>query len=218
MLHRGDGMIEMIPTLHQFSTYIPTMDFTIHRYLLATDPAVLYATGTLEDARRELSEVEGILGDRELGYIVVSHIESDECGGLQTYLDRYPGAVVLCSHLGARELPGYGFHGIIRAVSQGDRIQEGEVSLAFADYPSEVHLQDGIVCIEEGTGVLYSADMFLSFGDGRGKTEDVQWAEAVDRLREDRIPEDRLVALKEALLQMSPAIVAVGHGTCLRTR
>lgn len=64
-------------------------------------------------------------------------------------------------------------------------------------------------------GVLYAADLFLSFGDGRGKVVGTTWVEAVDGLREDRIPDDRLGRLKKSLRALSPRIVAVGHGACL---
>lgn len=210
-------MMEIHPKLFQSTMYIPPMDFTIHRYLLATDPAVLFATGTLSEAERDLPEVERILGGRDLAYIVVSHIESDECGGLPVYLERYPDVSVVCSKLAARELPGYGYRGKVRGVSSEDTITDGEVELVFADYPSEVHNQDGIVCIERNSGVLYSADLFLTFGDGRGKAIDTDWAEAVSGMREDRIPVDRLDRLRTQLSAMSPSFVAVGHGTCLRT-
>lgn len=35
-------MNEIAKGLYQFSTYIPPMDFTIHQYLLASDPAILW--------------------------------------------------------------------------------------------------------------------------------------------------------------------------------
>ena len=54
------------------------MDFTIHQYLLATEPSILFATGTVQQAERSLPEIEEILGGRPLDYIFVSHMEPDE--------------------------------------------------------------------------------------------------------------------------------------------
>ena len=45
-------MKKLTENLYQMTTYIQPMDFTIHQYLLATNPAILFATGTYEDAKR----------------------------------------------------------------------------------------------------------------------------------------------------------------------
>mgnify|MGYP003175049641 FL=1 len=84
------------------------MDFTIHQYLLATEPSILFATGTVQQAERSLPEIEEILGGRLLDYIFVSHMESDEYGGIRIFLERCPDAKVICSRPASRELPGLG--------------------------------------------------------------------------------------------------------------
>ncbi|WP_400256863.1 hypothetical protein [Methanomethylophilus alvi] len=43
-----------------------------------------------------------------MDYIFVSHMESDEYGGIRIFLERYPDAKVICSRLASRELPGLG--------------------------------------------------------------------------------------------------------------
>ena len=68
------------------------MDFTIHQYLLATEPSILFATGTVQQAERSLPEIEEILGGRPLDYIFVSHMESDEYGGIRIF----PGEISRC--------------------------------------------------------------------------------------------------------------------------
>nr|WP_302649517.1 hypothetical protein [uncultured Agathobaculum sp.] len=95
-------MQPVYPHLYQFSTYIPPLDFTIHQYLLCTEPAVLFASGTMQQAEQILPQVQEILAGRPLGYIFVSHMESDECGGLAVFLRAYPAVTVVCSPLCAR--------------------------------------------------------------------------------------------------------------------
>ncbi len=75
-------MQSIYKNLYQFSVYIPNMDFTIHQYLLACEPSVLFATGTLRQASNILPQIKDILNGRQLRYIFVSHVESDECGGI----------------------------------------------------------------------------------------------------------------------------------------
>ena len=57
-------MKKLTENLYQMTTYIQPMDFTIHQYLLATNPAILFATGTYEDAKKEF-----IFYQRNLGWM-----------------------------------------------------------------------------------------------------------------------------------------------------
>lgn len=59
-------MTEIVPKLHQYFFYIPPMDFTIHQYLLATNPAILFAAGTVQQAEAALPQVKEALGGRGL--------------------------------------------------------------------------------------------------------------------------------------------------------
>ncbi len=152
-------MKKIYENLYQFTTYIPPMDFTIHQYLLTSDPAIVFATGTQKEAAENLATIKEVLGERTVKYIFVSHMESDECGGLPIFTKEYPEATVLCSALCAREFPGYGFTGKIKVCNENEILEDGTLKLHFFNYPSEVHLQNGLVCYEENSGVFYSADL-----------------------------------------------------------
>ena len=51
-------MIEIAKKLYQFSIYIPPMDFTIHQYLYASNPSILFAAGTAGQAKYILPEIK----------------------------------------------------------------------------------------------------------------------------------------------------------------
>ncbi|MBD5506504.1 MAG: MBL fold metallo-hydrolase [Lachnospiraceae bacterium] len=209
-------MKQIYENLYQFSIYIPPMNFTIHQYLLASDPAILFAAGTARQAKEILPQIQNILGGRELKYIVISHMESDEAGGIFVFRKAYPNVIVICGSLAARELPGWGYEGTIEIKSGKDELDDGELSLSFADYPSEVHDQDGIVCFEKKSGIVYSADLFLRYGDGVGKTRKTAWKDEVNAISADRIVNnEKREMLKDALMAWKPSFVAVGHGFCL---
>lgn len=210
-------MQKITNNLYQFSVYIPPMDFTIHQYLLATDPAILFAAGTVGQAKAILPELKELLGEKPLKYIFVSHMESDEAGGLSILRKEWPGVTVLCSELAARELPGYGYVGKIIPKHGGDELKDGALDLVFFDYPSEVHLQNGLLCLEKNTGIFYSADLFLRYGNGVGKTLDSVWKDEVAAIPTDRLPNKELLTnLKKNLSEISPSLVSVGHGFCLK--
>ena len=212
-------MMPLFQNLYQFTTYMPPIDFTIHQYLLASDPAILFASGTIQQARRILPSIREILNGRDLKYIFVSHMESDECGGLPVFLEAYPELNVICSSLGARELPGYGYTGKTIVGTPYKILNDGDLSLGFFSYPSEVHLQNGLLCYDETTDIFYSSDLMLSFGNAAGKTVKGNWEDIVAAISLERIPNEAMLKkLQESLLTISPKFIAVGHGFCINTK
>ncbi len=209
-------MKKITEKLYQFSIYIPPMDFTIHQYLLDTEPAILFAAGTVQQAEVILPEIKEILGNRKLKYIFVSHMESDEVGGISVFQNEYSDVTVICSDLAARELPGYGFSCKILPVREGAEVHDGNLDLKFVSYPSEVHLQDGVVCMDEVSGIMYSADLFLRYGNGIGQLIKIDWNNEVNGINEDRMPGvQNQQKIKSSLSKWKPKIVAVGHGYCM---
>lgn len=201
--------------LYQFTVYIPPMDFTIHQYLLASDPAILLATGGMDQARTILPQIREALKGKALKYIFVSHMESDECGGLPVFLKEYPNVTVICSELGARELLGYGYRGKMMIGKPDEILCDGELSLQFFSYPSEVHFQNGLVCYEQKSGIFYSADLMLRYGNAAGKIMEGTWKQEVSDIALESVP-NGFMALKNALQTVSPEFIAVGHGYCVK--
>lgn len=209
-------MTPIYQNLYQFINYIPPMDFTIHQYLLNSDPAVLFAAGTVQQAETVLPMMKEILNGKPLKYIFVSHMESDEAGGISVFLKEYPEVTVICSELCARELPGYGYAGKVVAANSKQAVSDGDISLHFFDYPSEVHLQNGIVVYEENSGIFYSADLMLSWGNAGGQIQQADWTDSVNKIDIERVPNpEMLKQLKEDLCAIMPSFVAVGHGFCI---
>ena len=202
--------------LYQFSLYIPPMDFTIHQYLLNTDPAILFAAGTVQQAAAMLPDLKTILGKKPLKYVFVSHMESDEAGGLRVLQKEYPDLTVIAGAITARELPGYGYTGKMITRRGGESLTDRDLSLSFIDYPSEVHLQDGLLACEKNSGILYSADLFLRFGNGVGQVIREDWQSEVARIDDQWAPnEEARKKLQPRLEFLNPAFLAVGHGYCI---
>lgn len=211
-------MAQITKDLYQFSIKIPFGDsnFTLHQYLLLSEEPVLIATGTMEHAENILPDIKKLLNGKELKYIIFPHFESDECGGLPVFLKEYPDVVTICSNLSARELPGFGYKGKIETKGQNDTLLGDGFSFKFINYPSEVHLQDGIVFYEENRKIFFSSDLMLRFGDGRNQVIDSSWKQEVDNINTQVIPnENRLNILKKNLSSLDPDFIAVGHGYCI---
>lgn len=209
-------MNQIRENLYQFSLAIPPMNFTIHQYLLDVTYPMLVGTGTKDFAISILKELKTILNNRDLAYIFVSHMESDECGGLDLFLQSYPNVSVICSTLCARELSGFGYRGKILPVKGGDRLNSEDFDLQIINYPAEVHLQNGIVALEQHSGIFFSSDLLLSYGMAQGCIKNVSWHDSVAKISKDRVPDEvAREALKSDLLKIHPSFAAVGHGYCL---
>lgn len=209
-------MKKIAHNLYQFSMYLAPMDFTIHQYLLTSTPSVLFAAGTAQQAHAIIPEIRTVLNGRDLDYVFVSHMESDEAGGVFYLHDAFPNVKVICGNLAARELPGWGYDGTIVAVHSNTTFEDGELSLQIVDYPSEVHDQLGIVALERTTGIFYSSDLFLRYGNGIGQTVHTSWIDEVESIGADRVKDPLARAkLQDDLRALCPQTVAVGHGYCL---
>lgn len=208
-------MKEIYKNLYQFSVYIQQMDFTIHQYLYVSEPSILFAAGTVQQAQKNLPEIKNLLGEKELKYIFVSHMESDEAGGISIFKNEFPNVSVICSNLAERELFGFGYTGKIKSAKGGECINDGKLKLKFIDYPSEVHLQNGLLCFEENSGILYSSDLMLKFGNGCGKIIKSKWDCELKNVNDERIPEKKFIPLKNSLSEINPEFIAVGHGFCI---
>lgn len=189
----------------------------MHQYLLATEPSVMFATGSFGQAEWILPEVSHILGDRPLKYLFLSHFESDECGGIRLFKKKFPKLTILCSGFMAKELPGFGYCGRVIVGEEGDGFEDGEVSFKFFRYPAEVHLRDGLLCYERNSGVFYSSDLMYRKMVSKENIVEDTWDSEVDAIDSIRVPDSvRRERLKEELRLISPNIVAVGHGACVK--
>ena len=212
-------MIEINKNLYQFSVHIPFMHFTLHHYLLLSKEPVLISTGTMQQAELILPEIKKLLNGKELKYILFSHMESDECGGLPVFVKEYPNVIAVCSELSARELQGYGYTGEIQIKKDREVLTGNSFLFKFIDYPSEVHLQNGLVFYEESRKIFFSSDLMLRFGDALGEVIDSTWKEEVEAINMQSIPnKDKLIELKNSLQEIEPEFIAVGHGFCVNCK
>ena len=209
-------MKEIYKNLYQFTLYIPNMDFTIHQYLYKSNPSILFAAGTVQQININMAEIKNILGERKLKYIFVSHMESDEAGGVFLLKNEFPDVTIICGQLSARELFGFGYDGKILPMNNDEYLNDGELKLKFINYPSEVHLQNGLICFEENSGILYTSDLMLKFGNGEGKIINSNWHDEIKNVCDNRIPGERAKILSESLSKINPKFIAVGHGFCVK--
>ena len=203
--------------LYQFSSYIPPINLSFHQYLLLTEEPILVHTGSIERAEALVPQLKAALLGRALKYIFMSHFESDECGGLSILLKHFPEATPICSEVTARQLSGFGITNNTLVKKPGEKLTSGDYELEFISYPSEMHLWEGLLLMENKRGIFFSSDLVFRFGEANGQVIEGNWQSEIDNISVEQVSDpERKAKLQETLAQLKPKFVAVGHGPCLK--
>ncbi len=203
--------------LLQFSTYVAPINLSFNQFLLLGSAPLLVHTGSAIHAQALLPQLPQALGDRRLTYLFISHFESDECGGLSLLLQRYPDVQPLCSAVTSRQLSGFGITNNVLVQAPGQILKTPDGELEFIAYPSEMHLWEGLILFERTRAVLFSSDLFLQMGPVGGGPVTSDWKKQVDSLTLDKIPSPpALEKLQNTLRGLPVALIAPGHGPCIR--
>ena len=203
--------------LYQFTTYIQQINLSFHQYLLSADEPLLVHTGNVNQAEDMIPQLKVALNHKDLKYIFISHFEADECGGLSIILEQYPEAKVICSDITARQLIGFGFKYEVIIKKAGEKLNTKDYELEFFSYPSEMHLWDGLLAIENKRGIFFSSDLMLRPGEEIGTVKEFDWHTEVNNIELEQIPDNnRREKLQKTLLKLKPSFVATGHGPCIK--
>jgi flavorubredoxin len=203
--------------LHQFSSYVPPIDLTFHQYLLLTDEPLLIHTGSVQQAEALIPQLNDVLNNKPLKYIFISHFESDECGGLSLLLKHFPEAKPVCSEVTARQLSGFGITNDSMIKKPGEKLISNGYELEFISYPSEMHLWEGLLLMENKRGIFFSSDLVFRFGKASGTVIEGNWKAEIDNITPQQVSDpERRAQLHRTLAQFHPKFVATGHGPCLK--
>ena len=155
-----------------FEGHHPVPDgMAYNNYLLLDEKAVLFDTIDRAVEERFLETLDYLLGERELDYIIVHHMEPDHSATLATVAKQNPNAKLVCTAT-CKKLIGQFFGPDMEeramVVKDGDSLKTGSHTLAFALAPM-VHWPEVMVTYDVEDKILFSADAFGSFGalDGR---------------------------------------------------
>ncbi len=88
-------------SLYRISTAMPPEvipgGFSFNQYLLIDDAPLLVHTGLRGMFDAVSGAIATVLPVEELRYVAFCHVEADECGALNEFLDVAPNAAPLCS-------------------------------------------------------------------------------------------------------------------------
>jgi flavorubredoxin len=151
--------------IYRISTFEPKYGITFNQFLIDDERPAVVHTGPFQVYENVRGAIAKVLDPSRLAYVIVPHFEADECGGMGRFVKEAPRSTLVCSDMGAAlNLSGWDFAGPYRGVRDGDVIELGKHRLRFIETP-HVHHWDSMMIVDETTGGLFPADLFLQPGD-----------------------------------------------------
>src|SRR5262245_4627504 len=214
---------EIAEGLYRISTPIPVESiggFTFNQFLVVDDEPLLFHTGPRRLFPTVREAVGRVIAPEKLRWIAFSHVESDECGGLNDWLRLAPQASPLCSGIAAMVSIEDLADRPPRALADGERVVLGQHALTWLDTP---HLPHGMECgyfFEERTRTLLCGDLFSQPGDSIPavtESDSAIW-EPSEEMRKGFAYADlrNPQPLLEKLSATEPELLACMHGSSYR--
>ena len=135
-------------------------------YVILDEQTVLLDTVDKAVSGQFFENLEHVLGERKLDYIIVNHMEPDHCAIVEEVVRRYPEVKVVGNAKTFTMMKQFftfdvDAHAVV--IKEGDTISTGKHTLAFAMIPM-VHWPEAMVTYDAYDKVLFSADAFGTFG------------------------------------------------------
>ncbi len=138
--------------------------FSFNQYLVVDDEPHLFHTGGRALGPLVREAIAHVMPLDRLRWISFSHVESDECGGLNDLLAAAPQARPLCSRLAAMVSMNDLADREPRALGDGETITIGARTMRWLDAPHVPHGWENGFLLDETHKVLFCGDLFTQPG------------------------------------------------------
>ena len=143
-------------------------------YLINDEKVCLIDTVEVDFFTQYIENIREVIGDRQVDYIVINHMEPDHSGSLALLKKYYPNMQIIGNKKTFSMIQGfYGIKNNTIEVKNGDFIELGAHRLQFIFTPM-VHWPETMVTLDTTSHVLFSGDAFGCFGALNGGIIDSQ--------------------------------------------
>lgn len=137
---------------------------TYNSYIINDDKVALIDTVERGKIEEYLDNIQGIIGDKEVDYLVVNHMEPDHSGGIAAIVRTYPNIKIVGNTKTFEMLNNfYNIQDNLLEVKEGDILDLGYHKLQFYTAPM-VHWPETMLSFDTTEKILFSSDAFGSFG------------------------------------------------------
>jgi len=137
-------------------------------YLYTDEKTILFDTVDKAVLHRFLENVEFVLGNRKLDYLVIQHMEPDHSASIKKLIEKYSGVKIVCSEKALTLIKqffelDFDFEKNTIIIKENDTLNTGKHTFKFFMAPM-VHWPEVMVTYDTNSKILFSADAFGTFG------------------------------------------------------
>ena len=141
-------------------------------YLVVDEKIALVDTAAAAFGEQFIANIREEIGDRQVDYLIVNHMEPDHSALMSLVRKEYPGIQIVTNAKAVPMIEGYnGITDNVKVIKEGEVLSLGSVSLTFAMIPM-VHWPETMVTYLAEEQTLFSGDAFGCFGAVEGKIHD----------------------------------------------
>jgi flavorubredoxin len=193
--------------------------FSFNQYLIVDDDSLLFHSGPRKMFPLVREAVASVMPVDRLRYIGLSHVESDECGSLNEWLQAAPRSAPLCGSVAAVVSIGDLADRPPRALADGETLALGRNTVQWFDTPHLPHAWECGFLFESRTRTLLCGDLFTQPGHGDPpvtESDILGPSEAFRQSMDYYAHTKNTRGMLERLAATAPATLAVMHGSAWR--
>lgn len=210
---------EIADGIFRLSTYVadiaPPAGFTFNQFLVKAEQPLLFHCGPRAMFPLVSAAASKIIPLEQLRWVTFGHIEADECGAMNLWLEAAPEAQVVYSELGCQISVNDLADRSPRALAENEVLDLGGKRVRIIATPHVPHGWEAQVLYEETTETLFCGDLFTHVGDGEPLTREdiVQPAMAAEEMFHATSLGPFTAPTIRKLAQLKPRRLALMHGS-----
>jgi flavorubredoxin len=209
---------EIAPGIHRISTFVPTVGpdgFTFNQFLVTADEPLLFHTGPRGMFPLIAEAVARVMPVEKLRWLSFGHVEADECGSMNMWLNAAPKSQVVFNPIGI----GVSLNDLAdrapRVLADNEVLDLGGKRVRLIMTPHVPHGWEAQVMFEETTKTLLCGDLMTQGGRSTPLTSNdlVEGALEAERVWGQTTPGMNAVHTLRRLAELSPERLAIMHGS-----
>jgi flavorubredoxin len=209
---------EIAPDIFRMSTFVPEVGptgFTFNQFLIRADEPLLFHTGPRAMYPSINAAVAKLIPVEALRWIAFGHVESDECGSMNQWLEAAPRAVVAHGEVGCMVSLNDLADRPPRALQNEEVLDLGDKRVRHLDTPHVPHCWEARLLFEETTRTLLCGDLFEHLGKGPALTSNdiIGPAKEAEDLFKATCLTPTTGSTIRSLANLEPTVLGLMHGS-----